>query len=126
MEWLTKDSVNLTIGGGNRSGDAYLMNADTDEILIKNIVFYDEMLSDDQIQVLAEHPDYYSNRYPYIGDANADNKVTARDALAVLKHAAKILELEYTEYVDVNADGTVNAEDSLSILKYVANLTGTF
>lgn len=126
MEWITSDCVNLSIGGGNRNGDRYMMFADTDGIFIKNIAFYDQMLTDEQIKVLAEKPEYYEGIYPYLGDANADKKISARDALLVLKHSAKLEELEETEYVDVNSDGNVNSEDALLILEYAAEMIDAF
>lgn len=123
MEWITMDCVNLTIGGGNRNGDAYCMFADTDEIYIKNIVFYDKMLNDEQIKVLAEIPDFYSNHIKYTtADVNNDGDITARDALLLLKHSAKVYNIEEAYKHDINYDKAVNAEDAIIILKYAAGI----
>lgn len=130
MDWIVLDCTEMSIGGGSDAAVYNFMQTGgrlrTDEVLIKNMVFYDEILSDEQIKVLAADPDYYSNKYPYLGDTNADNKVTTRDALSVLMHAAKISELENTEYADVNFDGVINTDDALSILKYTAKLISSF
>lgn len=130
MEWIIKDCVNTTIGGGNRAGDGYCMYAETDEIQIKNVVFYDVMLDDDQIEFLYENPDYYSKKDTagLLGDVNLDEVIDAADALAVLKHAAalEILEGQPLENADVNFDEIIDASDALDILKKAAGLITEF
>lgn len=125
MEWIILDCVNLTIGGGNRNGDAYVMYAETDEILIKNVVFYDTILTDQQIKYLATEPNYYGAEYTgKLGDANNDQKVSIRDALAILKHSAgiEILDDENICLANVNDDDLIDADDALQVLKYIAKL----
>ena len=56
------------------------------------------------------------------GDCNGDKIVNAKDALAVLKHAAKVTILPDTSAGDVTGDGLVNAQDALKILKYAAHI----
>lgn len=135
MEWLVKDCVKASIGGGNVAGDGYMMYADTDEIMLKNIVFYDEPLNEDQIEALAENPYVYdkknedqSDNKGLLGDVNLDTIIDASDALAVLKHAASLekLEGEANENADVNSDGNIDASDALEILKYAAGLIEEF
>lgn len=129
MEWITMDCTEMTIGGGNISGDGYCMFADTDEILLKNIVFYDKMLNEDQIKKLAEDPFIYHYVKDYkLGDVNLDDKINSEDALLILKHSAKVTMLEDIQLSlsDVNKDEAINAEDALQILKYVVKLIDSF
>lgn len=58
----------------------------------------------------------------YMGDANRDYKITAKDALAVLKHAAGVEKLKSTKFADVNYDKHINAEDALAVLKIAAGI----
>lgn len=55
-----------------------------------------------------------------IGDVNADGKVNATDALAILKYKVGLLTDDDTfveDVADYNADGKVNSSDALDILK---------
>ena len=58
------------------------------------------------------------------GDVDGDGKVSARDALTTLKHAANIIVLKGDQYTKADYDGNliVNADDALLILKKVAKL----
>lgn len=56
------------------------------------------------------------------GDCNGDGKINAEDALAVLKHAAKISQLSDESVAEVTGDSKVNAEDALKILRYAAKI----
>lgn len=62
------------------------------------------------------------------GDANFDDSINAEDALAALKHAAKLVELGEYNFIraDVDASGVVDAEDALYILEYAANIISSF
>jgi len=130
MEWIVKDCVKTSIGGGNVAGDGYCMYADTDEIQLKNVVFYDKVLNEAQIEELATHPFIYDkkNETGTLGDVNADEIINAKDALSVLKHAAVIETLEGValECADVNGDESIDAKDALDILKYAAGLIKEF
>ena len=133
MEWFIKVCVNAKIGGGNIAGDGYMMYAETDEVQIKNVVFYDKMLTEDQIELLAEDPFCYDKNKVaepegLLGDANLDTIINAEDALAVLKHAAALetLEGEAAVNADVNVSGVIDATDALEILKYAAGLISEF
>lgn len=132
MEWIIKDCVKASIGGGNVAGDGYCMYADTDEIELKNVVFYDKMLTEDQIMALADDPFIYDKNNVkeegLLGDVTLDEAINAQDALAVLKHAASIetLEGEALENADVNSDGNINAQDALEILKLAAGIIKEF
>lgn len=59
-----------------------------------------------------------------LGDANCDGTINARDATAVLKHAAQLELLEGVGLAnaDVNSDGMINAKDATQILKIAAGL----
>lgn len=59
---------------------------------------------------------------PVIGDADLNGRVTAADALKVLRFVAELdsLEEQQKELGDVNKNGMVDAGDALLILKYVA------
>lgn len=132
MEWIVKDCVNCTIGGGNIAGDGYLMYANTDEVQLKNIVFYDEVLNEDQIEMIYDNPFMYdksaSDEAGLLGDVNLDGIINAADALAVLKHAASLetLEGDSAANADVDSNGIIDASDALGILKYAAGLIKEF
>lgn len=60
-----------------------------------------------------------------LGDVNDDGKISARDALLVLKHVAKISELDSEQQLkaaDVGGEGNIDSLDALEIIKYVAGL----
>ena len=62
---------------------------------------------------------------PYtLGDVDNNGKIQAVDALAVLRHVAKIETLDDTASLaaDVDCDGKVKAVDALAILRYVAKI----
>ena len=63
-----------------------------------------------------------------LGDVNDDGYVDSADALMVLKHAARLMELDETEQLagNVNKDENIDAADALEILKYAAKLITTF
>lgn len=63
-----------------------------------------------------------------LGDVNADENINAQDALAVLKHAAKIQELNDVQMLaaDVVKDDNINAQDALQILKKAAQIIESF
>ena len=63
-----------------------------------------------------------------LGDINGDKNINAQDALAVLKHAAKIavIEGDALTAADVNKDSNVNAQDALGILKFAAHIISSF
>lgn len=63
-----------------------------------------------------------------LGDVNADGNIDAADALMVLKHAAKLLQLDDTEKLSamVTDDEYIDAKDALDILKYVAKIIKEF
>lgn len=63
-----------------------------------------------------------------LGDVNSDGKINAQDALLVLKHAAKIVELDEVQYLAANviADESINAHDALQILKKAAQIIESF
>lgn len=60
------------------------------------------------------------------GDCNGDKLINAQDALAVLKHAAKITILPDESVGEVTGDGLVNAQDALKILKLAAHVIEAF
>lgn len=60
------------------------------------------------------------------GDCNGDKLINAQDALAVLKHVAKITILPDESVGEVTGDGLVNAQDALEILKFAAHIIDGF
>jgi len=58
------------------------------------------------------------------GDTDGDGEVTASDARAVLRHAAKLegLKGEFLAAADLNGDGSPDASAARMILRYVAKL----
>ena len=59
-----------------------------------------------------------------LGDIDGDNVVNAKDALTILKHAAK-LELiadDKSDVADVNEDTKIDAQDALEVLKIAAKI----
>lgn len=74
-------------------------------------------------------PTPVSSDYVYtLGDVNFDGFINAQDALLVLKHAAKITELDEIQKMaaDVVADKNINAQDALQILKKAAHIIDSF
>ena len=66
---------------------------------------------------------------PYtLGDVDNNGKIQAVDALAVLRHVAKIETLDDTASLaaDVDCDGKVKAVDALASLRYVAKIIDHF
>ncbi|MBQ2687474.1 MAG: starch-binding protein [Clostridia bacterium] len=65
---------------------------------------------------------------PFYGDADLNGKVNVKDATAVQKYTAKMLELEGIAFTqaDVTGDGKVNIKDATSIQKYVAKIIAVF
>lgn len=124
LDWLILDSTELTIGGGSINGKDFNMYAETDEILIKNIVFFDQILEDSDVSILANNPFMYSKELSSKGDVNQDGNTNATDALLVLEHAAIIRELNEEQILlaDINEDKIINATDALEILKIAAKI----
>lgn len=62
------------------------------------------------------------------GDVTGDGIISARDALAVLKHVADLETIDEADIIkaDVNQDKRITAEDALHILKYAAGLIESF
>ena len=58
------------------------------------------------------------------GDVDNDGILTAKDALAALKHFAKVENGANPAVADMNNDGVVNANDALIILKKYAGIAG--
>ena len=61
-----------------------------------------------------------------LGDVDGDGNIDATDALAVLKHAAKLKILTELTIADVTNDNNVDAADALMILKYAAKIIDGF
>lgn len=59
-----------------------------------------------------------------IGDVNADGKLNIKDATAIQKYTAKIIEFDEAQLVrgDYNGDGKVNVKDATMIQKKIANI----
>ena len=71
----------------------------------------------------------FQSYVPYtLGDVDNNGKIQAVDALAVLRHVAKIETLDDTASLaaDVDCDGKVKAVDALAILRYVAKIIDHF
>ena len=62
------------------------------------------------------------------GDVNQDAKVNSSDALLVLQHSVKSIELKGDQFTaaDVNADGSINATDALLVLQYSVGMISSF
>lgn len=63
-----------------------------------------------------------------LGDVNNDGKIDAKDAVLVLRYAAKLADLNLQQQLsaDVNADGAIDAKDAVKILRYAAELITSF
>lgn len=70
----------------------------------------------------------YANEQVELGDVNEDGKLSVRDALVVLKAAAKLENLDGTKLVvgDVNPDGVIDSNDAILILKKSVGLIWYF
>ena len=67
-------------------------------------------------------------KYLLTGDADGNGIVDAADALAVLKHSAKVEQIPFEAFkvADVNASELIDASDALDILKYSAKIIDHF
>lgn len=61
-----------------------------------------------------------------VGDVNGDGEVNTADALAVMRYAMNIGDLENVSAADVNGDGEVNMADATLIMRYAMNLSQDF
>lgn len=63
-----------------------------------------------------------------LGDVNNDGNIDAKDAVLVLRYAAKLTDLNSQQQLsaDVNADGAIDAKDAVKILRYAAELITSF
>lgn len=63
-----------------------------------------------------------------LGDVDGDGDVDASDALAILKHAAKVATLEGDALTaaDVDKNGSIDSSDALKVLKHAANIEKLF
>lgn len=63
-----------------------------------------------------------------VGDANRDGTVNVKDATAIQRYAASLLDFsdEELRLADVDADGRVNVKDATMIQKFVAGLVERF
>ena len=63
-----------------------------------------------------------------LGDVNDDGNIDAKDAVLVLRYAAKLADLNSQQQLsaDVNADGAIDAKDAVKILRYAAELITSF
>ena len=63
-----------------------------------------------------------------LGDVDGDKKVSAKDALLVLKHTVGKATLTENQFhaAEVSGDGEINAKDALEILKYTVSKTSRF
>lgn len=68
-----------------------------------------------------KYDDSIESRYV---DINSDERISARDALAILKHAAKLEEMniEQISIADISNDGLVNTKDALYVLEIAAGI----
>ena len=58
-----------------------------------------------------------------LGDADGDGKITASDALAILKYVAKIGQDRFVnDAADCDKNGGITASDALAVLKHVAKI----
>lgn len=126
-EWLSLDNTTLSIGGTNALtlSDGSNYSERVAEFWIDDVALYAEMLDEDQIWSLYEaglEKIQITTPKVMLGDVDKDGDVDASDALAVLKHAAKIEVLEDTAPAMTNSDDVVDASDALNILKVAAKL----
>lgn len=65
---------------------------------------------------------FLDGKFIAIGDVNRDDKISARDALMILKSAAGLETYDegFDQLAEVNNDRAINAEDALNVLKYAS------
>lgn len=78
--------------------------------------------------IVAVEKDIFSGAVGLIGDVNGDEKINARDALLVLQHSAKLIQIEGNAFLlgDVDGSGTMDAKDALLILQKAAGIIQKF
>jgi metallophosphoesterase superfamily enzyme len=66
----------------------------------------------------------YTTAAVLLGDVNGDGKINARDARALLRYIAGLVDESEIDLsaADYNHDGRVNARDARAILRFIAGL----
>lgn len=116
----------VAFANANKSASTYMACSDA---YFGEIECYDAALTDEQVaEVYAKQTEKYPEITVKLGDVDQDENITATDALAVLKHAAKlqILEGDLLVAAEVTGEGTIDASDALEILKVAAKLRPEF
>lgn len=128
LTFLTYEDTSMYVAYINQNKSASTYQQCTDAYF-GEIACYDAALTDEQVaSIYNEQIEKYPEVTVTLGDVNADAQINARDALAVLQHAAKITTLEGDAAIaaDTNKDGKINSTDALAILKHAANIQPLF
>lgn len=128
LAFLTYEDTDMYLAYANvsKSNTQYQVCANA---YFGEIVCYDEALSDEQVaKVYETQTEKYPEVSVVLGDVDGDTFVTAKDALSVLKHAAKLDVLEGNDFIaaDVSKNEVVDSNDALLILKKAAGLISSF
>lgn len=118
---LTKPMVIDLRDNNIKTAEDVAIPTDTRELYIENNPISEDIKEKEELSgKFIYHVDIIGNP----GDINRDGVINAKDALLVLKSAAKITSLteEQTKLGDINSDNIVNSEDALDILKRAANI----
>lgn len=129
MSFLTYEDTDMYFGWCPTSD---FRNELSNPINISRMSCYGDCMNADEVSALYnkelaainELPVYEEEADYILGDVNADEVVSAEDALIVLKVAAKLTENtdDYMMRGDMNEDGLLDASDALTILKIAAKL----
>ena len=68
----------------------------------------------------------HENASGMLGDVNGDGEINTADALAVMRYAMNVGELENPSAADVNGDGRIDMVDATLIMRYAMNLSEDF
>lgn len=79
---------------------------------VTNTIYIDDIEVTENVKIL-------------MGDVDGNGKIAIYDAVAILKHVARIQNLENTEAADVDGDGKIIIQDAILLIKYVAGLIGS-
>ncbi len=109
--------------GDNEFGQLGL-DTDQENLPVPTAIDHDEVIS---VSAGSRHALLISTML-MIGDVDGNGKIDVKDAILVLKHVVKLIELESLDRkaADTNGDKNIDVNDAILILKYIVGLIEKF